>query len=209
MIGRFPVAAPYAGLSISARADAAESTMKSFQESFAAPDPPRAMLRDQIMQYLQEVGLADADGFLHTDQLGTHPWNRSGTMLEQTNIDGHVIGMHASGVSEAELKRLIAIQRPEGALGRKYEQLNANLAASSHGKITSVVPDSLAAFTIAGGHTKEALRCINHGTVSEDSTVSTNGHIDKAKFARRGDTFKKALGVGVPVVIIKHVVEER
>ena len=207
MISKCPVKKEFASMSIRDRAIAAMPVIEIFKKEFKTPNPPRAMLKDQLYSVLQESGLAKTDVLFHTDNIGTFPRNRSGTILDVPNVEKQVHSLYSSGLSLTEMSRCAAVCRPEGQKGDRWEELCRNLSTVSAGKLAHVSEDSLKCFTIAGGHGKEALRCINHETVSDNAEISTDGRVNKSKFSHRGPTFVEALDTGIHLLLIDPIVD--
>ena len=189
------------------RVCAMRPTMDKYKKEFAQPSPPRANLRDNIYRDVQSFGLAEFVK-VTVQKMGTHPRNRSKTVLDEANLEVKLIGLHTGGLSLSELARAVAIKRPHGAKGHEWEKRCAEIAKKSNGKIAEVMPESLECFTICCNHTKEALRCIYYGTRSDNPVYALDGKVALAQFQGRGASFADALENGIYVLMIDPEVED-
>jgi hypothetical protein len=200
-IKRVAVTDCYKSVHKDARYVAITPVLTDLVKQWKAPNPPCATLRDQTYTILQEYGCAEFIK-MHTDKLGTHPENRHKTVLDIQNVEKIVVGLHQGGISAQEASRMAAIGRSRDARGQQYEHRCMNVASASNGKLAAITAGSIEAFTIACGHTKEAIRCINHATVCNNPIVSTNGRVDKSKFLARGPATVNAMDEGLNVLVI-------
>ena len=163
-------------------------------------------MRDRVYRDVQAFGLAEFVKVL-VQKMGTHPRNRSETVLDEANLEVKLIGLHTGGLSLNELARAVAVKRPHGDKGNAWEKRCAEVAKLSNGNIAEVMPDSLECFTICCNHTKEALRCIYYGTRSDNPVYAVDGKVALASFQGRGASFAYALENGVYVLMLDPEVE--
>ncbi len=193
--------------SIEDRVEAAREAMQDIMRRFSLPGAKPVSLRDEAYAVLERHGLCYVACVMN-EQVGTHPRNRGGIILEIQNVILKLHKFAKNRFSFDECARACAVERPHGCLGNQYEKVVQALAMKANGQLMPVANGSLRIFSITCSHTKEALRAAVWGVPCEDPELSQNGFVSKALLAEKDEALGKAIAHGISWRIIKWPCEK-
>ena len=183
-----------------------ESILGAWESDTAAP----VVLRDRSYKTLQRHGLMTEKATVYKNiEVGTHPSNRAKTILEIQEVPRKTKNFKSGGFSLSECNRAVAVERPPGEEGDKWEKKNQDIVIKSNEQLAPVATGSLKIFSTACSHTKEVLKAVGHGARSDDKDISSDGRISKEMACGGNEDYIHAVENGIPWKVINYVVALR
>ena len=118
-------------------------------------------LGSRLLQVLSDSGLTYSER-IAPPNVGVHPSNRAGAMLEPSNVQQLLMLIVQKGFSWLETKLALGCELPPGSKGDEARAANDALAKKSEGILAPCNPERLKILTVVNSHTSAALRCVHY-----------------------------------------------